>query len=307
MERGNGNFQGKWTRKKGRNSFCKTEPRPVVVKFSFSSPALFLGISVFPSNTAIVLRGHYPVWSEYPASSSCCQRVEARNIFFTLLLWLWVTMEPKGRGCSVLMQLFTPFQIFFTALSPIFPVAWSLFGPCVLLPFSSFPLNQYSVMALDAIYPYPIIPGFCLESKAKWRSHYQLHYSFPFWSVVLPLIKWDVVSSLELLRKVLVGWKNTRGGLQNRNDLAKCIGLSNSALKATGCPYSLVTVLASGLRGILKRSVNSACTLVVGSVHNQTKQHDSTNCPLESTEKQEKEINAPLNQMQEDKNILNFV
>lgn len=126
--------------------------------------------------------------------------------------------------------------------------------------------------------------------------------NFPFWSVVLSLIKWDVVSSLEPLRKVLVGWKNTRGGLQNRNDLAKCIELSNSALKATGCPYSLVLLLVSGLRGICKGSVNSACALVVGNVHIQTKQHNSTNCLLEVLKK---ESNALLNETHGDKNILN--
>ncbi|XP_061861377.1 protein IWS1 homolog isoform X2 [Colius striatus] len=44
-----------------------------------------------------------------------------------------------------------------------------------------------------------------------------------------------------LLREVLVAWKNTRDGLLNRNDSAKCIGPSSSALKATGCPCSHAT------------------------------------------------------------------
>lgn len=51
-------------------------------------------------------------------------------------------------------------------------------------------------------------------------------------------INWDVVSSPGLLREVLVAWKSTRDGLLNRNDSAKCIGPSSSALKATGCPCS---------------------------------------------------------------------
>lgn len=51
-------------------------------------------------------------------------------------------------------------------------------------------------------------------------------------------INWDIVSSPGLLGEVLVAWKNTRDGLLNRNDSAKCIEPSSSALKATGCPCS---------------------------------------------------------------------
>lgn len=75
-------------------------------------------------------------------------------------------------------------------------------------------------------------------------------------------INWDVVSSPGLLREVLVAWKSTRDGLLNRNDSAKCIGPSSSALKATGCPCSHTTAFPSwrGIpRGRCEQCMCSSC------------------------------------------------